>query len=176
MERLSDEFRARLPWDPRSAVEIPGTKMRIGGSIDRLDLAGNQSHARVTDYKSGKLRGRPPQIKGGAELQRCLYAFAVKTLITGRPLVETRLLFPRTGNPPYPLKDPDATLETLAKYLAAASDSFAAGKTFPGPAVRESWYALDFAMPGGAKESYVETKLQMVELELSAIAPLWRAP
>ena len=176
LEALSDELRARLPWDPRTQVEIPGTTMRIGGSIDRLDLAGNLSRARVTDYKSGKLRGRPPQIRGGAELQRCLYAFAVKTLIAGRPQVDTRLLFPRTGNPPYPLDDPDATLEKLAKYLVTASASFAAGKALPGPAVRENWYGLDFALPGGAKESYVAGKLQLVELALSDLAPLWKEP
>ncbi len=176
MGTLSEEFLARLPWAPRTEVEIPGTRMRIGGSIDRLDLAGNQRDARVTDYKSGKLRGRPPQIKGGAELQRCLYAFAVKTLITGSPRVDTRLVFPRTGTPPHPLDDPDATLEKLAKYLASAAASFAAGKALPGPAVRENWYGLDFALPGGAKESYVAGKLQLVETELSGIAPLWKEP
>ena len=176
METLSDKYRARLPWDPRTQVEIPGTKMRIGGSIDRLDLAENKCHARVTDYKSGKLRGRPPQIKRGAELQRCLYAFAVKTLIAGLPRVDARLVFPRTGTPPYPLDDPDATLEKLARYLAAASASFAAGKALPGPAVRDNWYDLDFALPGGAKESYVAGTLQLVELALSDLAPLWKEP
>ena len=176
IETLSDEYRARLPWDPRTQVEIPGTKMRIGGSIDRLDLAGNKCDARVTDYKSGKLHGRPPQIKRGAELQRCLYAFAVKTLIAGRPRVDARLVFPRMGTPPYPLDDPDATLEKLAKYLATASASFAAGKALPGPAVRDNWYDLDFALPGGAKESYVAGTLQLVELALSDLAPLWKEP
>ena len=176
METLGDEYRARLPWDSRSEVEIPGTKMRIGGSIDRLDLAGNKCDARVTDYKSGKLHGRPPQIKRGAELQRCLYAFAVKTLIAGRPRVDARLVYPRMGTPPYPLDDPDATLEKLAKYLATASASFAAGKALPGPAVRDNWYDLDFALPGGAKESYVAGTLQLVELALSDLAPLWKEP
>ena len=176
MGPLSDESLDRLPWNPRTEVEIPGTKMRIGGSIDRLDLAGSRRDARVTDYKSGKLHGRPPQIKGGAELQRCLYAFAVKTLIAGSPRVDTRLVYPRKGNSPYPLDDPDATLEKLAKYLAFASASFAAGKALPGPAVREPWYGLDFALPGGAKESYVAGKLQLVETALSDIAPLWDEP
>ena len=81
-ETLGDEVRAGLPWDPGSEVVIADTAVCIGGSIDRLDLAGDRSRARVTDYKSGKLGGRPPQIKGGAELQRCLYAFAVKSLIS----------------------------------------------------------------------------------------------
>ncbi len=176
VDSLSDEALTRLPWDPRAEVEIPGTKIRIGGSIDRLDLAKNRSEARVTDYKSGQLRGQPPQIRGGAELQRCLYAFAVKTLVSGRPRVETRLLFPRAKQKLHPLDDPDATLEIVAEYLAKASASFAEGNAFPGPAIDEDWYDLNFALPGGARESYIRKKLQRVEIALSEIAPLWRQP
>ena len=175
-ETLRDEARAALPWDPMSKVTIAGTEICIGGSIDRLDLAGDRSRARVTDYKSGKLRGRPPQIKRGAELQRCLYAFAVKVLI-GTPLqVEARLLYPRRGNPPQPLDDPEGTLERLAGFLAAASASFAEGKSLPGPAAEESWYDLAFALPGGAKESYLATKLPFAAEALAAIAPVWEEP
>ena len=57
-EVLSEDVRIALPWDPTSKVTIAGTAIRIGGSIDRLDLAGDRSRARVTDYKSGKLRGQ----------------------------------------------------------------------------------------------------------------------
>ena len=57
-----------------------GTAIHIGGSIDRLDLAGDETDARVTDYKSGKPPRGAPQLKGGAELQRCLYAYALKPL------------------------------------------------------------------------------------------------
>jgi hypothetical protein len=38
-DSLSEEARNALPWDPRMPVNIPGTGIRIGGSIDRLDLA-----------------------------------------------------------------------------------------------------------------------------------------
>lgn len=175
-EALADRARARLPWDPRSEVAIPGTAIRIGGSIDRLDLAGNRSHARVTDYKSGKLRGRPPQIKGGAELQRCLYAFAVRTLIETELLVETRLLYPRAGEALHSLDDPDGTLDRLAKHLVAASALFTQGQALPGPATDEPWYDLDFAFPGGAKESYLAAKLPLAKQALGEIAPLWSEP
>ena len=173
-DALGDEARAGLPWDPRSEVVIAGTMIRIGGSIDRLDLAGDGSRARVTDYKSGKLRGRPPQIKGGAELQRCLYAFAVKMLIATQPQVEARLLYPRKGDRALSLDDPEGTLERLAGYLAAASASFAEGKALPGPSGDESWYDLAFALPGSAKESYLVTKLPLTAEALAAIAPLWK--
>ena len=175
-EALGDEVRAGLPWDPGSEVVIADTTVCIGGSIDRLDLAGDRSRARVTDYKSGKLGGRPPQIRGGAELQRCLYAFAVKSLISTRPQVEARLLYPRKGGQALALDDPEGILERLTRYLAAASTSFAKGKALPGPSAEESWYDLAFALPGGAKESYLETKLPLAAEALAAIAPLWEEP
>ena len=173
-DALGDEARAGLPWDPRSEVVIAGTMIRIGGSIDRLDLAGDGSRARVTDYKSGKLHGRPPQIKGGAELQRCLYAFAVKMLIATQPQVEARLLYPRKGDRALSLDNPEGTLERLVGYLAAASTSFAEGKALPGPSADESWYDLAFALPGSAKESYLVTKLPLTAEALASIAPLWK--
>lgn len=171
-EVLTEEARLALPWDPVTTVAIPGTNIRIGGSIDRLDLAGDGSRARVTDYKSGKL-GKPPQLKGGSELQRCLYAYAVKALVAARPEVEARLLYPRKDGRSLPLDQPEATLEKLTGYLSAASAYFVAGKALPGPAARETWYDLAFALPGGATESYLETMTPLVERELALIVPLW---
>ena len=63
-ETLSPETRAGLPWDPAAPVHIDGTQIRIGGYIDRLDLAVDRRQARVTDYKSGRAPGKPPQIDG----------------------------------------------------------------------------------------------------------------
>lgn len=172
-EALDDEARAALPWDPMAAVNIPGTEIQIGGSIDRLDLAGDRARARVTDYKSGRLRGRPPQLKGGAELQRCLYAYAVKALVAGGPEVEAQLLYPRRDGNGLPLENPEATLAELTAFLTAASASFTAGNALPGPAADQEWYDLAFALPGGARESYLTTMKPLVAERLGAIAPLW---
>lgn len=175
-DALNEEARSALPWNPTVPVNIPGTAIRIGGSIDRLDLAGDRSRARVTDYKSGRLRSKPPQLKGGAELQRCLYAYAVKALIPERPQVEAQLLYPRKDGNGLPLENPEATLEKLTSYLAAAAASFIDGKALPGPAADEPWYDLAFALPGGAKESYLAALLPLVLQELGALAPLWGEP
>ncbi len=172
-EGLTEEARLSLPWDPMAAVPIPGTSIHIGGSIDRLDLAGDENLARVTDYKSGRLRGRPPQLKGGAELQRCLYAYAVKALVESHPSVEARLLYPRADGQLLPLNDPEGTLEKLAQFLAAAAASFTEGNALSGPAAEETWYDLAFALPGGAKESYLHIKLPLVAQALSNVEPLW---
>jgi RecB family exonuclease len=165
-EALSETARLALPWDPTVPVVISGTDIRIGGSIDRLDLAGDRKRARVTDYKSGKL-GPPSQLKGGSELQRCLYAYAVKTLIAERPDVEARLLYPRKDGRILVLAEPEATLTRLAGYLAAAARSFAAGKALPGPAAAESWYDFAFALPGGAKETRIRPR-EIDRLKLTA--------
>lgn len=172
-EALDEKARAALPWDPMTVVSIPGTEIEIGGSIDRLDLAGDRLKARVTDYKSGRLRGRPPQLKGGAELQRCLYAYAVKALIAEGPEVEATLLYPRRDGRGLPLENPEDTLTKLTGFLTAASASFKAGNALPGPAAEEQWYDLAFALPGGASESYLATMKPLVAQKLAAIAPLW---
>ena len=175
-EALDAQARSPLPWDPMTQVNIPGTSILIGGSIDRLDLSGDKSRARVTDYKSGKQRGRPPQLKGGAELQRCLYAYAVKALVTGGPEVEAQLLYPRKSAQGLLLDSPEAALAKLTAYLTAATASFAAGNAIPGPAADEEWYDLAFALPGGAKEMYLATMRPLVAQALGAIAPLWDEP
>jgi hypothetical protein len=117
---LGDDLRKNLPWDPRAQVVIPGTDIRIGGCIDRLDLAGDNSLARVTDYKSGKVPRGTPQLRGGAELQRCLYAFAVRSLAAGTPAVDARLLYPRKKGALLKLDAPEATLAKLTVFLSAA--------------------------------------------------------
>ena len=173
---LSDGVRNALPWDPRTQVVIPGTDIRIGGSIDRLDLAGDNSLARVTDYKSGKVPRGTPQLRGGAELQRCLYAFAVRSLVAGTPAVDARLLYPRKKGALLKLDAPEATLAKLTVFLSAAYTAFAAGKALPGPGAAEDHNDLAFALPGGAKESYVDLMRALVATELSDVAPLWEEP
>ncbi len=174
-EALNEQARSSLPWDPMAAINIPETSIQIGGSIDRLDLAGDRSRARVTDYKSGRLR-KPPQLNGGAELQRCLYAYAVKALVAEGPQVEAQLLYPRRDGQGLPLENPEATLAKLTGYLKAATASFAAGNAIPGPAAADKWYDLAFALPGGAKETYLAIINPLVAKRLAAIAPLWNEP
>jgi hypothetical protein len=170
---LEEAIFKALPWDPLAPVIIAGTGIAIGGAIDRLDLASDNSQARVTDYKSGKLSQKGFQLKGGAELQRCLYAYAVKALLADLPRVEAHLLYPRADGQTLELKQPQATLEKLATYLKAATLSFKNGFALPGPSTKEKWYDLSFALPGGAKETYLENKMPLAVKALAAIAPLW---
>jgi hypothetical protein len=174
--KLSPEQRARLPWDPLAPVVIPGTNLRIGGSIDRLDLAAAGDIARVTDYKSGKppRNGCEPTLKRGAELQRCLYAFAVRSLLPGISSISSRLLYPKAADRGlYTLADPDAVLSRLAEFIATAVRLVAAGNVLSGPGARDTYNDFAFALPGGAKESYFELKSSLIAARLADLAPLW---
>ena len=173
---LTPEDRARLPWDPLARVVIPGTDLRIAGSIDRLDLAANGEAARVTDYKSGKPpgHGSEPVLRCGTELQRCLYAFAVRSLLPGVSDVSSRLLYPKAADDGlYSLDDPNAVLLRLAEFSAAAARLVAAGNLLPGPAAAGSFTDFAFALPGGAKETYFDLKLPLITTRLADLAPLW---
>jgi hypothetical protein len=175
-EALSAEERTRLPWDPLKTVIIPGTTVAIGGSIDRLDLSGTGTSARVTDYKSGKPPGRrnEPVLKGGGELQRCLYAYAVRTLVAGVNEVAARLLFPRGKDGGlYDLSAPGDVLEQLATFVGAAQRYLLAGDLLPGAGAEDKFNDLAFALPGGAKESYFEIKHTLVVERLANLASLW---
>ena len=173
---LTPEECAKLPWDPMAPVVIPGTGLRIGGSIDRLDLAGDGQAARVTDYKSGRPPGqnRDLVLKGGAELQRCLYAFAVRSLLPQVSGVSSRLLYLKAADDGlYSLADPDDVLSGLAGFAAAAVRLAIAGNLLPGPAADDVFNDFVFALPGGAKESYFDLKLPLIATRLAALAPLW---
>ena len=171
-----EDGRTNLPWDPSTPVYIDGTQIRIGGFIDRLDLSEDGRLARVTDYKSGRAPDKPIQMNGGAELQRCLYGFAVRSLIRTRPEVEARLVYPRAGDEAMVLDDTQEKLKDLAAFLQAAAAHFVKGKTLSGPAAEERWYDLSFALPAGAKESYLNTKRSPADRALAPLPILWEAP
>jgi hypothetical protein len=175
-EQLTEQRRASLPWDPTTPVVIPGTTVAIGGSIDRLDLDGARTIGRVTDYKSGKPPGKKkqPVLKGGAELQRCLYAYAVRSLVPAVRDIQTRLLFPKAGEDGlYALADPAAVLASLAGFVTAAERHAKAGSVLPGAGAEDDYNDLAFALPGGAKESYFELKSSLIAERLGDLSPLW---
>jgi hypothetical protein len=157
-------------------VVIPGTSLSIGGTIDRLDFSADGKTARVTDYKSGKPPGKNTNLvlKGGAELQRCLYAFAVRSLLPRVSDVSSRLLYLKAGNDGfYSLADPAAVLSQLAEFIAAAMRLAAAGNLLPGPGAKDTFNDFDFALPGGAKDTYFELKEPLITTRLADLIPLW---
>jgi hypothetical protein len=162
------------PWDITAPVVISGTDFKIAGYIDRLDVAGDRSQAIVRDYKSGNPPKKPIRLKGGSELQRCLYAFAVKALLGERVAISASLLYPHVDLE-LPLDNPEAAMADLTTYLRAAATSFAAGAAIPGPDAAGDYDDLAFALPANAGAAYCRRKRPAVLARLADLAPLWDA-
>lgn len=162
------------PWDPSLAVEIPDTGFKISGYIDRLDVSGDGRRALVRDYKTGK----PPKddivIDGGKELQRCLYAFAVKAMLGDDVAITASLLYPRVPAE-FILVDPEATLADITGHLQAARASLVSGEALPGPDAGGSYDDLSFALPANAAATYCKRKTPAVAAALGDAARVWDA-
>jgi PD-(D/E)XK nuclease superfamily len=170
--------RKDLPWDPSSPVEIPKTGIIIQGYIDRLDLSDDARRARVIDYKTGRMNNGMADVvvNGGSELQRCLYAFAVRTLLGPRIDVEASLLYPRAPEGEqalFPLNDVDAALDLLANAIAIARTNLENGIALPGIDAGDGYNDFAFALPASA--SYLPRKRPSADRRLGDATKIWEA-
>jgi hypothetical protein len=165
---------AELPWDASLPVTIPNTGFRVAGYIDRLDIAGDRSRALVRDYKTGKPPKGEIRLNGGRELQRCLYAFAVKALLGGDVTISASLLYPREPLD-LQLDDPEAVLAEITGYLQAARTAFASGAALPGPDTGGDYDDLAFALPANAGATYCKRKQATATERLGEVAQVWEA-
>jgi hypothetical protein len=165
---------AETPWDPSVPVTIPDAGFNIAGYIDRLDISGDGKRALVRDYKTG----RPPRgdirLNGGRELQRCLYAFAVKALLGDDVAISASLLYPREPVD-LQLDDPEAVLAEITGYLRAARTSLSGGAALPGPDTGGVYDDLAFALPANASATYCKRKLPAATERLGDVAQVWEA-
>ena len=146
-----------LPWDPARPVLLPGTNIRIRGTIDRLDLRASAAAVRVTDYKTGQRPKAPDQvnIEGGAELQRVLYSLACRQLLPDTKPLIARLIYLRPPVKVSPLKDPVGYIDRVAAWVTLAGSALVAGFVYPGVAVMPDRFGR-IALPAVA--SYIERK------------------
>jgi len=138
-----------LPWDPAVPVIIPGTEIRIQGTIDRLDLRSTQSAVRVTDYKTGQ-RPRQPEglvIGGGAELQRSLYGLACQQLLPNCERIFARLVYLTDPPKAYPIGDLNAALGQISEFVELACAMLTRGMALPGREAETEANDLRLAMP-----------------------------
>ncbi|MDE0388287.1 MAG: PD-(D/E)XK nuclease family protein [Rhodospirillales bacterium] len=170
-ERKTD---GAIPWDPEAPVAIPGTNFRIRGHIDRLDIAADGRQAAVHDYKTGRAPKGDIVLDGGKELQRCLYAFAVKALLGDKVAISASLLYPREALD-LRLDDPDAALGTLTGHLQAARASLASGGGVVGEDTGGTYDDLAFALPANAGAIYRPRKEEAATARLGDAAQIWDA-
>ena len=166
---------ASVPWDAKAPVAIPSTGFRIRGYIDRLDIAADGRRALVRDYKTGRVPKDAIVLDHGRELQRCLYAFAVKSLLGDEVSIGASLLYPRAERD-LRLDDPDATLDALTGYLQFASTNLAAGGAVMGADTGDKYDDLAFALPANAGATYCERKRDAATARLGAATQVWEAP
>jgi PD-(D/E)XK nuclease superfamily len=171
---ISPKSTADTPWNPATVVEIPGTGFRIKGYIDRLDIAGDGKRAMVRDYKTGRTPKDDVILAGGNELQRCLYAFAVKALLGSNVSIRASLFYPR-DQIDRRLEDPEATLTEITQYLQAARASLTAGNALIGPDGGGTYDDLAFALPANADVAYCKRKLPAAKELFGAAAQVWEA-
>jgi len=165
---------AALPWDASVPVIIPDTGFHIAGYIDRLDIADDGSRALLRDYKTGKPPKGDIRVNGGRELQRCLYAFAVKALLGDHIAISASLLYPREPLD-LQLDDPEAVLAEIKAFLQAARAALASGAALSGPDTGGDYDDLAFALPANAGATYCKRKQAAATERLSDVAPVWEA-
>lgn len=161
------------PWDMMQVVVIPGTDLRIGGRLDRLDLDAEGRRARVVDYKTGRPR-EPGVLAGGQELQRCLYAYAVAALLGPGVETEAALLYPREGGGYHALPDPVAALAALTQALMHACAGLRRGDAVPGVDAGDSYSDLRFALPA-SPGSLLAQKQTAAAARMGDAALVWGA-
>ena len=164
-----------VPWDAGAAVEIDGTGFGIAGYIDRLDISADGGRALVRDYKTGRVPRDDIVLDGGKELQRCLYAFAVRALLGDDVSIAASLLYPHEESD-LRLDDPDAVLGTLTGHLRAARASLASGGAVMGADTGEKYDDLAFALPANAGAVYRIRKEAAANERLGDATRVWDAP
>ncbi|MCW5686937.1 MAG: PD-(D/E)XK nuclease family protein [Pseudolabrys sp.] len=162
------------PWDAAASVGIPGTDFRIAGYIDRLDVSADGRRALVRDYKTGRKPKDTIILDGGKELQRCLYAFAVKAMLGDDVAISASLLFPR-DEVDLRLEDPEGTLADVAGYLRAAHASLLTGSAVLGADTGGTYDDLAFALPANAGATYCKRKITAATERLGEAAQVWKA-
>ena len=163
-----------IPWDAKATVEVPGTDFHIAGYIDRLDVSPDGRRVMVRDYKTGRTPKNDIILDGGRELQRCLYAFAVKSMLGDDVAVGASLLYLRDGLN-LRLADPEATLRDIADYLRAARTNLVAGGGVIGRDTGGDYDDLDFALPANAKATYCARKMAAATQRLGEAVRIWEA-
>jgi hypothetical protein len=104
----------------------------------------------VSDYKTGAVPPKAEEmvLRGGAELQRVLYAIAARQLVPDNPRVIARLVFLGDDQPkPYTLLDIDQAIADIGAHVYAAGDLLRRGLILPGRDAREEWNDFRLALP-----------------------------
>ena len=122
------------------------------------------------------------QLDGGSELQRCLYAFAVKALLGDDVSIQASLLYSSAqisqssgAVVEHCLTDARTVATDLAGFLRIARSSLSAGVALPGPDTGSSYDAFAFALPANATATYCKRNLAAATKQFGEATKVWEA-
>ncbi len=166
------------PWDTTVAVSIGQTGLVFGGRMDRLDIRATGDGARITDYKSAKPPPKHQRIAlgQGRELQRVLYAIAVRSLLPEVQTIVARLIYLAHDPATFELKgdELDGVVSEAAGYLSAAMAILRSGRIAPRWEQDTLYDDMRLALPAD-RESYLRRKAAEFRAANQQLNRLWSA-
>lgn len=166
-----------LPWNTSIMIPIEQVGLTFGGRIDRLDIRAAGDAVRITDYKSGQSpdKARRITLAQGRELQRVLYAMAVRTLLPEVKVVLARLVFLNDDPAIFVLRDEelDQAIADATMYLGAAIDILRSGRIAPRWEQDATYDDMRLALPAD-REVYLRRKATSFRDANQKLDKLWR--
>ncbi|TAX01968.1 PD-(D/E)XK nuclease family protein (plasmid) [Rhizobium leguminosarum] len=173
-----DPLAKQAPWNATLAIPIEPTGLVFGGRIDRLDIRATGDAARITDYKSIKPPPKTQRITlgQGRELQRVLYAIAVRALLPEVRAVVARLIYLADEPTTFELKgdDLDDAITHATDYLSAAMVILRSGRIAPRWEKDAFYDDMRLALPAD-RESYLRRKASEFRAANQQLNKLWGA-
>ncbi len=167
-----------LPWDATIKIPIAEARLVYGGRIDRLDIRASGDGVQITDYKSTKPPPKTQRIAlgQGRELQRVLYAMAVRTLLPEVRIIVARLIYLADEPAIFELKgdDLDRAIAEVTTYLVSAVEILQSGRTAPRWETDELYDDMRLALPAD-RESYLRRKNTDFRAANQKLGKLWNS-
>jgi len=165
-----------VPWDSKVTIPIERSGLVYGGRIDRLDIRASGDGAQITDYKSVRAPPKKQRITlgQGRELQRVLYAMAVRTLLPEVRTIVARLIYLADEPATFELRgdDLDGAIAEATKYLVAAVEILQSGRISPRGEEDTHYDDMRLAFPAD-RENYLRRKASDFRSTNQKLSKLW---
>jgi PD-(D/E)XK nuclease superfamily len=166
------------PWDATIAIPISEAGLTYGGRIDRIDIRASGDGAQITDYKSANPPPKSQRIAlgQGRELQRVLYAMAVRGLLPEVRTVVARLIYLADEPTTFELRgdELERAIADAKAYLVAAVAILRSGRLAPRWEQDGHYDDMRLALPAD-RESYLRRKAAEFRAANQTLAKLWNA-
>ncbi|PBB39711.1 MULTISPECIES: PD-(D/E)XK nuclease family protein [Mesorhizobium] len=168
----------QLPWDATVKIPIAEAGLVYGGRMDRLDIRASGDGAQITDYKSAKPPPKTQRIAlgQGRELQRVLYAMAVRTLLPEIRTIVARLIYLADDPAKFELRgdELDSAIAEATSYLVAAVGIVRSGQIAPRWEQDVHYDDMRLALPAD-RESYLRRKSSEFRAANQKLGKLWNS-